>query len=323
MRAPRTVRVVTQKPPAPPPRYPIRAVARLTGLSVDTLRAWERRHGVVTPGRDDRGRLYSGADVKRLQLLAAAVERGHAIGRLAALSDPQLEAMIAAPTVARVQEDAGGAEDTAASESLSRLLASLQAFDAAAVERELNRLSLSLKPRDLVHRVLFRFLKHVGDEWHANRLNIAQEHLLSGAVRNLLGAMVRLYSKEDVSRRLLFATPSGERHEFGILAAAMLAAAGGLGVVYVGADVPARLIVDSAARSGVDVVVLGVMYSDSSRELRRQVDYIIDHLPGRLELWVGGPLPSTIDRTLTGRQIVRLTDFSALERQLTRIGARF
>ncbi len=314
---------VTQEPPASPPRYPIRAVARLTGLSVDTLRAWERRHGVVTPVRDDRGRLYSGADVKRLQLLAAAVERGHAIGRLAALSDAQLEAMIAAPTAARALEDGKGTADTAAATSLSTLLAALQAFDAAAVERELNRLSLALKPRDLVHQVLFRFLKQVGDEWHANRLNIAQEHLLSGAVRNLLGAMVRLYSKEDVSRRLLFATLSGERHEFGILSAAMLAAAGGLGIVYVGADVPARLIVDSAARSGVDVVVLGVMYSDSSRELRRQVDYVIDHLPGRLELWVGGPLPSTIDRTLTGRPIVRLTDFSALERQLVRIGARF
>ena len=313
---------MAQQPPASPARYAIRAVARLTGLSVDTLRAWERRHGVVTPVRDDRGRLYSGADVKRLQLLAAAVERGHAIGRLAALSDSQLEDLIAAPTAARALED-GGTADTAPGASLTTLLAALQAFNAAAVERELNRLSLALKPRDLVHQVLFRFLKQVGDEWHANRLNIAQEHLLSGAVRNLLGAMVRIYSKDDVSRRLLFATLSGERHEFGILAAAMLAAAGGLGVVYVGADVPARLIVDSAARSGVDVVVLGVMYSDSSRELRRQVDYVIDHLPGRVELWVGGPLPSTVDRTLTGRPIVRLTDFSALERQLVRIGARF
>jgi len=306
-----------------PPRYPIRAAARLTRLSVDTLRAWERRYGVVTPVRDERGRLYSRADVKRLQLLAAAVERGHAIGRLAALADAQLEAMIAAPSASRVVDDAHGGGEEAAALSLRTLLDALQAFDAAAVERELNRLSLALKPRDLVHRVLFRFLKHVGDEWHANRLDIAQEHLLSGAVRSLLGAMVRLYSKEDVSRRLLFATPSGERHEFGILAAAMLAAAGGLGVVYVGADVPARLIVDSAARSGVDVVVLGVIYSGSTRELRKQVDYIVDHLPGRLELWVGGALPPDLDRTLAGQQIVRLPDFDALERQLVRIGARF
>ena len=303
-------------------RYPIRAVARLTGLSVDTLRAWERRHGVVTPIRDDRGRLYTGGDVKRLQLLAAAVERGHAIGRLAAQSDAQLEAVIAAPMASRVLDDANEA-NAATRDSSTRLRAALQAFDAASVERELDRLSLALKPRDLVHQVLFPFLKEVGDAWHTDRLNIAREHLLSGAVRSLLGSMVRIYAKENVSRRLLFATPSGERHEFGILAAAMLAAAGGLGVVYVGADVPARLIVDSAARSGVDVAVLGVIYSGTSREFRKQVDYVIDHLPGRIELWVGGTLPPDIGRTLAGRQIVRLPDFEALERQLVRIGARF
>ena len=308
---------MAKKPLGEPPRYPIRAVARLTGLSVDTLRAWERRHRVVVPVRDDRGRMYSGTDVKRLQLLAAAVDRGHAIGRLAGQSNAELEALIAAPSVVRVVDDVQG--DVA----LSTLLNSLRRFDTASVERELNRLSLALKPRDLVHRVLFRFLKHVGDEWHANRLNIAQEHLLSGAVRNLLGAMVRLYSKDDVPRRLLFATPSGERHEFGILSAAMLAAAGGLGVTYIGADVPARLIVNSAARSGVDVVVLGLMYSGATRELRHEVEYIVNHLPGRLELWVGGPLAAELSRTLAGRQIVRLADFEALERQLVRIGARY
>jgi DNA-binding transcriptional MerR regulator len=67
--------------------YPIRAVAKLTGLSIDTLRAWERRYAAVEPQRDDRGRLYSETDVRRLHLLRAAVERGHAIGRLATLSD--------------------------------------------------------------------------------------------------------------------------------------------------------------------------------------------------------------------------------------------
>jgi DNA-binding transcriptional MerR regulator/methylmalonyl-CoA mutase cobalamin-binding subunit len=305
------------------PRYPIRAVARLTGLSVDTLRAWERRYEAVTPTRDERGRLYSGEDVKRLQLLAAAVARGHAIGRLATLRDAELEAMIAAPGAARAVEEGSAGGDDAAAASMRTLHAALGSFDAAAVERELNRLALVFKPRDLVHRVLFPFLRQVGDEWHAGRISIAQEHLLSGAVRSLLGALVRLYSKESVQRRLLFATPSGERHEFGILAAAMLAGAGGLGVVYVGPDVPARLLVDSAARSGVDVVVLGVIHSGSTREMRKQVEYVIEHLPVRLELWVGGMLPPDLDRALDARQVVRLSDFDSLERQLTRIGARF
>src|SRR6185436_7231599 len=46
--------------PAP---YPIRAVSKLTGIAIDTLRAWERRHRAVTPVRDDRGRMYTDADI--------------------------------------------------------------------------------------------------------------------------------------------------------------------------------------------------------------------------------------------------------------------
>ena len=271
--------------------------------------------------RGARGSLYSGNDVKRLQLLAAAVERGRVIEDIASLPDGELEAIITMPPP-RV-EVAEPEAAPAAGELNATLLGALQAFDGAGVERELLRLSLMMKPRDLVRAVLFRFLRHVGDDWHANKLGIAQEHLLSGAVRSVLGTMVRVYSKENVKKRLLFVTPAGERHEFGILAAAMLAAAGGLGVVYMGADLPARLIVDSAARSGVDVVVLGLIYSGATRAVRAEVDYIADHLPGRIELWIGGQLALDLDGKDTGRRIVRLEDFDALEQHLVGIGATF
>jgi DNA-binding transcriptional MerR regulator len=71
-------------------RYPILAVSRLTGIGIDTLRAWERRHQAVTPVRDDRGRMYTNADIARLRLLRGAVEHGHSIGRLAGLTDAEL-----------------------------------------------------------------------------------------------------------------------------------------------------------------------------------------------------------------------------------------
>jgi len=37
------------------PDYPIRAVSKLTGLSVDTLRAWERRYRAIVPRRNTLG----------------------------------------------------------------------------------------------------------------------------------------------------------------------------------------------------------------------------------------------------------------------------
>jgi len=79
-----------RKQAAPSAHYPIRAVSKLTGIAIDTLRAWERRHGAVTPVRDDRGRMYTDADIVRLRLLKDAVEHGHSIGRLAGLGDEEL-----------------------------------------------------------------------------------------------------------------------------------------------------------------------------------------------------------------------------------------
>ena len=44
--------------------YTIKRAAELTGISVATLRAWERRYGVVHPQRSDGGyRLYGPDDV--------------------------------------------------------------------------------------------------------------------------------------------------------------------------------------------------------------------------------------------------------------------
>ena len=199
----------------------------------------------------------------------------------------------------------------------------MNAYDYGGAERELNRLALALAPRDFVHQVVLPTMQQVGEDWHGERLSVAQEHLVSAAMRHLLGAMVRLYARRDSPRRLMFATPGGERHEFGILAAAMLAAAGGLGVVYLGPDLPGRQIVEAAAPSGVDIVVLATVHSGGAREIRRNLQYTADHLPSPMELWLGGIMPAELEQALRRPHVVRLPDFERFEEHLARVGARY
>ena len=46
-------------------KYRIGAVTKLTGLSADVVRVWERRYGAVRPVRSEAGtRLYSDADIQ-------------------------------------------------------------------------------------------------------------------------------------------------------------------------------------------------------------------------------------------------------------------
>jgi len=67
-------------------RYPIGVVARRTGIHPETIRIWERRYAVVSPGTSASGRrLYSEDEVRRLELVKKLVDAGNPIGRVAKL----------------------------------------------------------------------------------------------------------------------------------------------------------------------------------------------------------------------------------------------
>ncbi|MDJ0847624.1 MAG: MerR family transcriptional regulator [Myxococcota bacterium] len=77
-------------------RYRIGTVAQLTGLSPDTIRAWERRYETVAPLRSEGGtRMYSESDVARLQLMRALTDCGEQIGSIAPLENDALRARLA------------------------------------------------------------------------------------------------------------------------------------------------------------------------------------------------------------------------------------
>jgi DNA-binding transcriptional MerR regulator len=62
---------------------PIREVARQTGVNPVTLRAWERRYGLIQPQRTAKGhRLYGPEHIARIQQVLAWLERGVAVGQV-------------------------------------------------------------------------------------------------------------------------------------------------------------------------------------------------------------------------------------------------
>ena len=143
-----------KKSPGKPPRdtrarYPIRAVSKLTGIGIDTLRAWERRHAAVTPIRDDRGRLYTDADIDRLRLLQRALAHGHSIGRLASLTNEELHPLAGEPAASRAPSADQSRSTTV---DAAALAAALQSYDASAIDREMTRLAAVLRPLELLQR---------------------------------------------------------------------------------------------------------------------------------------------------------------------------
>lgn len=260
--------------------YPIRAVARMTGISLDTLRAWERRYGAVIPGRNDRGRVYGDAEVTRLKRLADLVARGHAIGTIAGMTDADLVRLLeGAEALTKLSEPSTPV-------NLQLLISALDHYDLDAIESALNRYAVVLPPRELVFAVILPLLQEVGQRWEAGRLRPAQEHLVSAVVRSVLGGLLRTTARPSALPRIVFATPTGERHELGLLCAALLAASAGYGVVYLGPDLPAADITHAATTAGAHVVMVSLTMPGavSRRELRS-----LAKPPAGIELWIGGP----------------------------------
>ena len=259
------------------PGYPIRAASRLTGISVDTLRAWERRYQAVVPERGERGRFYRDADIARLRRLHALVRAGHAIGTLARLSDRELTRLIER-----------GHDHQPARESseidLGTIISALDAPNLPALDSALGRFASLLPAPQFIEQVALPLMRAVGDRWEAGSLAPHHEHLVSAILRTVLGGLLRTAPRPRLDKTVVFATLAGERHELGLLAAAVLAAEAGFSVVYLGPDLPAKDIAANAAAVHAAAIVVACTIGNPRPQLAR-----LSQLAPRTPLLTGGP----------------------------------
>ena len=68
--------------------FPIRVVSNETGVNAITLRAWERRYGLLTPKRTEKGhRLYTEQDIALIKKVVTLLDRGIPISQAKAIID--------------------------------------------------------------------------------------------------------------------------------------------------------------------------------------------------------------------------------------------
>lgn len=309
-----------RRPPVPHDTLPIRTVASMTGLTPDLIRAWEKRYSVVKPERGARGaRLYSAADVARLRLLARAVRDGRAIGDVAALTTQELRKLLA---VAEIDTAAAFEPHSvpAAEQVVSRAIDRVADYDTAGVACLLADTLLVLGAGPFAHKIAVPLMHRLGELWSQRKLSIAHEHVLTAALRNLLGGL--LLNRARAGRQLLLATPAGEQHEMGLLLVALLACEAGVGVSYLGAGLPAAEIVAAARRLRPGAVGLSLVTARNRRRAVAVVRKLNAALDGHVEMWLGGAdAPNVADRIRSFRGVV-FSDLQTTAAALAPLAAR-
>lgn len=290
--------------------YSIKAVSQATGLTVETLRAWERRYRAVVPGRDDLGRrVYRPEDVLRLRRLREATDRGHPIGRLVQLEERALADLLDAPD--------SSPPAAAATAFVERVLEAAHRYSAADCEQALTLAIALLPPARLMDEVLGPLLREVGDRWHRGEFSIAQERLVSSSVRRHLGLIVDTF--ERAARRptsIVFATLPGERHELGLLMSAMVCASRGFRVHYLGPELPPAEIARYATETGAGVVALSVLLDDAPSQVVAHLGELRGALEPHVAIWLGGRGVPRLDRNALPPQTIVLAGTPELQQRL-------
>lgn len=230
-------------------RLPIRLLSERTGVGASTLRAWERRYGLLTPERTPKGhRAYSAKDVRQVEQILTLLEEGHSLPAIA----KQLKQDAGTSGPGQEQHEQPGVW----ADYLKGTLRAVHDFSTERLEAIYNEAS-SLYPVDmLTERLIEPVLVELGRHWEAGDAGIAEEHFYASWVRNRLGARFHHAIGQARGARILCACLPGDHHEIGLLLFSLSALARGYRVLYLGADLPLGQVAAVASRSAARGVVL-------------------------------------------------------------------
>lgn len=214
--------------------YTIKHAAQRVGITTATLRAWERRYGVIAPHRSESGyRLYGDHDVAVLRSMKQLVDQGWSAA-LAAAEAIRLDRAQPALEVAAAPVDGA----SSSSDLAERLTTAASALDTTDLAATLDQVFALGGFETVMTDHVFPALEELGDAWADGRVSIAGEHLASNAVMRRLALAYEAAAAHGHGPRIALGTAPNTRHEIGLFAFAVAARRHGMDTDYLGADLP-------------------------------------------------------------------------------------
>jgi MerR family transcriptional regulator, light-induced transcriptional regulator len=304
--------------------FNIRVASQLSGVAAATIRAWEKRYNAVEPTRGENGhRLYSEIDIEKLFKLT---EIGQSIGKIANLKLEELknvyETVFQSPydqkKLVSIQ-----AKSTDYHEILNNLFLALSAYKVDILSHELEKARNELSPKELSLNILLPLFYEVGVRVESKKLTIAQERTISALATFYLGQVIGSHYKNFSKKNDLFliATPEGELHEVGILAAALLCVHYGLKFIMMGASVPAESLSEAANALKCKYIILGTTREElrSNYNLNQYVQNLKNNLHDETKIFVGGNISQNLKQELHRQKVGTFSTMQSLDEFLSKI----
>lgn len=278
--------------------FPIGHVSEKTGVNSVTLRAWERRYGLIKPQRTPKGhRLYSTDDIALIKNILVYLDQGLSISKIS-------DRILHSDTIQQQVSDQGPWADYR-----QRFIHSISLFDEEVLDAIYNE-AMSLYPVEVVtHKLIQPLLQELGERWEVARqlpheTPVAEEHFFSVFIRNKLGARFHHRNIHNRGPRLVLACLPGEKHEFALLLLALAAHARGYRIVLLGADMPLHELALVVAKTQADALVLSGSDSLSCDSLYEDLVTLITNTPK--QVYIGGEISDHCEHSFSALNLAFL-----------------
>lgn len=209
--------------------FPIRTVCAETGVNAITLRAWERRYGLIKPLRTASGhRLYSQADIDLVRRIMVLQDKGVPVSRAIAWLRQHPEDGTDTPPPSLPPPPAGGESPTAWAALRDRMLDAAARFDDYDLATAWTD-AVDEFPVDVVTNFLLLPVGYaLRDRQAADPLGRAVLHFYWAFLRNRLGARFANQSRDAQGAKIVLAAAPGSAADVALLLVGIALAQQGL-----------------------------------------------------------------------------------------------
>jgi methanogenic corrinoid protein MtbC1 len=252
------------------PKFTIRAVSEKTGIQPVTLRAWERRHEVLSPHRaDNRYRLYSERDIAILRWLKHRIDEGTSISNAVSELRSMTNRNVWPEAIPQAPSQVSSATNSAPPSYYARqLYNTLIRHDDGRAGDLLRDAHARFDLLTVCQEVIIPALREIGDAWYRGDIRVTTEHFASAYLRGKLLSLLQAYPTKRGAPLILIGCAPMEQHELGTLMMAVLLRSEGYRIEYLGPDIPIEDLAEYARYEHPDMIILSATSESSAREMR-------------------------------------------------------
>ncbi len=278
--------------------YSIKDLEKVSGIKAHTIRIWEKRYDLITPGRSMTNiRSYSDNDLKRLINISILARNGLKISKIALLSDQEIKDKVLLFS---------GMNSNSNSNIVENLVLSMIELNDQKFDKAFSAVIFNDGFESAFIKVMYPFFDKIGVLWQTGCINSAHEHFVSNLVRQKLivaidGQHNELGSKNE---KFILFCPEGEFHELGLLFYHYILRRRGYKVMYLGQSVPFEDLKNIAESFQADSFLTVINSPSDADEIKDYFKLLNQAFPGK-SIYAGGDVLNQIKPNFPNVKIVK------------------